>query len=84
MKTTIPALVGLLTLAATLTAGSAVAAEQCKGLAQDICAVDSACSWVDSYTRKDGRTVNGHCKSRPAGKTDGSADVEAPKVGQAG
>jgi hypothetical protein len=84
MKLTIPALVGLFTLVSTLAAGSAVAAAQCKGLAQDSCSVNSDCSWVDSYTRKDGRTVNGHCKSRPAGKAEGSADAEAPKLGQAG
>jgi hypothetical protein len=84
MKITVMAFVGLFTLVSTLAAASAVAAAQCKGLAEASCSVNSDCSWVDSYTRKDGRTVNAHCKSRPAGKAEGSADADAPKLGQAG
>lgn len=83
MKSTYPGLVGLFTLVSILLAGPAVAA-QCKGLAKDPCAAETACSWVDGYTRKDGRTVSAHCKSRPAGKADSDAGAEAPKLGQAG
>ncbi len=40
------------------------AASHCKGMPENACASDSACAWVASYTRKDGRTVSGHCKLR--------------------
>ena len=43
------------------------AASHCKGMPENACASDAACTWVASYTRKDGRTVSGHCRLR-AGK----------------
>jgi hypothetical protein len=38
------------------------AASQCKGMAQSQCGSNDDCSWIDGYTRKDGREVRGHCK----------------------
>jgi hypothetical protein len=38
------------------------AASHCKGMAENSCANDTACTWVQSYVRKDGREVRGHCK----------------------
>jgi hypothetical protein len=38
------------------------AASHCKGMAETSCASDGACTWVQPYTRKDGREVRGHCK----------------------
>lgn len=50
-------------LFALLASGSlSAAASQCKGLAENACMTDQACIWVQSYTRKDGRNVSGHCK----------------------
>lgn len=65
----------------TVTAGAllvlspfAGAASQCKGMSEQACASESACSWVQGYTRKDGRTVSSHCKlSR--GNRSSAADV---------
>ena len=42
---------------------SAIAASQCKGMAQTDCAGTEQCRWVDSYVRKDGREVNGYCRT---------------------
>jgi hypothetical protein len=46
-------------------AQSSLAASPCKGMALEACASDAQCAWVDSYTRKDGRTVAAHCKLKP-------------------
>ena len=58
----------------------AVAASHCKGQPENACAADDACTWVASYTRKDGRTVRGHCKLRRGKKAVNvsSAPVERP------
>jgi hypothetical protein len=60
-----------LTLSAIITsaalafgAGTLQAASQCKGLDKGACERNAECSWVDSYTRKDGVKVSGHCRSK--------------------
>lgn len=53
------------------------AASQCKGMPENACAGDSACTWVASYTRKDGRTVNGHCKLRRGKQAANVSSVRA-------
>lgn len=78
------AVVGLVTLVSTLTAGSATAAAQCKGLAQDRCAAQNGCSWVDPYTRKDGIKVSGHCRTRPGDKADRGIDMQSRQSGKTG
>lgn len=42
-------------------------AADCKGQAKDICVKNGSCSWVESYKRKDGRTVNGFCRTKTKG-----------------
>lgn len=56
------------------------AASHCKGMPENACASDGACTWVTSYTRKDGRSVSGHCKLRRGAKavSVSAAKVEAP------
>ena len=56
------------------------AASHCKGMPENACASDDACTWVTSYTRSDGRTVSGHCKLRRGKKAVNvsAAKVEAP------
>ncbi len=56
------------------------AASQCKGVPENACASDAACTWVASYTRKDGRTVSGHCKLRRGKQAVNvsSASVDTP------
>lgn len=59
----------------------ASAASQCKGMAENACQAQAQCTWVDGYTRKDGRSVAAHCKSKPAAKGNKAA-LSAPKVSQ--
>ncbi len=63
-------------LGLSFTAG---AASQCKGIEQNACSASSECTWVDSYERKDGRTVAAHCKSKPSRKSVSKAPAEAAK-----
>lgn len=60
----------------------ASAASQCRGMAQDACAADTGCSWIEGYTRKDGRSVSAHCRTRSGKKTSAAAGDEAPRLGQ--
>ncbi len=60
---------------------SAGAANQCKGIEQNACSASSECTWVDSYERKDGRTVAAHCKSKPSKKSVSNASAKAAKEG---
>ena len=60
----------------------ATAAGQCKGMPQDACAAAADCLWINSYVRKDGRSVNGHCKSRASRKSAEQASLDAVKLGR--
>ena len=51
--------------------GSATAAE-CKGLEKPKCENNGSCTWVDSYQRKDGVTVHGHCRAKGGKKKSGN------------
>jgi hypothetical protein len=44
-------------------AGPVCAESACKGLEQAVCTGNGNCTWVDGYTRKDGKQVSSHCKS---------------------
>ena len=44
--------------------GSTSAASQCKGLDSEACGSSSSCGWVNAYERKDGRKVNGFCRTK--------------------
>jgi len=44
-------------------------ASECKGLDDAACSTNSACGWVEAYTRKDGREVNAFCRTSTKGKT---------------
>lgn len=76
--------VAALLAGAMLLPGAAAAASQCKGMQQDACAADAQCLWVDSYTRKDGRAVASHCKTRSRKKTADQAALDAVRLGQKG
>jgi hypothetical protein len=43
--------------------GPVLAESACKGLEQGTCEGNGDCTWVNGYTRKDGKQVSGHCKS---------------------
>ena len=46
---------------------------QCKSLAQTECLASGSCTWVDSYTRSDGRKVAAYCRTVPKKKSASSA-----------
>jgi hypothetical protein len=58
--------VGLMTVA-LLSSGHVAAASQCKGLDTKACGANASCGWVQSYERKDGRTVNAFCRTKSKG-----------------
>jgi len=41
----------------------------CKGLSETLCGETGACSWVGTYTRSDGRVVNGYCRTLSTNKS---------------
>jgi len=61
---------GVLLVAGVMSSGlfsGAAYATECKGQSEAQCATSESCSWVDSYTRKDNRTVNGFCRAKSKG-----------------
>lgn len=77
-------LMASLALAAGLSmfAGVTVAESACKTMPQSTCEASSACTWVNGYTRKDGRAVAPYCRTLPPPKTPkGQAASAAPKSG---
>ena len=61
--------------------GSAVlAASHCKGMSEQACSGDTNGSWVQGYTRKDGKQVSGHCRLKPAQRTSKAQSVGEPKL----
>lgn len=53
---------------------------QCKGQVENICTSSTDCRWVDSYVRKDGKTVKAHCKKQSKKKL--KQQPVAPKKAQ--
>jgi len=45
-----------------VSAPAGAADSACKGLEEAKCAAMDGCAWTKEYTRKDGKTVAGHCK----------------------
>ncbi len=43
-------------------------ASSCKGLESSACGNSASCTWVDGYTRKDGRKVSSFCRAKPSPK----------------
>ena len=66
-------------LAISLSAPIAGAASHCKGIGESACASDTSCTWVQSYTRKDGRQVKSHCKLARGSKPVDVSLVEPEK-----
>ena len=70
----------LITILVLMLAGtSAQAASACKGLEKGQCEKNTACSWVDSFTRKDGVKVSGHCRSKPTQSGQNSSSKDSKK-----
>ena len=65
IRTFVISTVSLLLLSGT----PAIAETKCKGLEHEVCGEQQHCSWVESYKRKDGSTVNGYCRNMPKKKS---------------
>ena len=70
-----------ITLAVGLMAGFGLAsmpslASSCKGQVESTCKTDASCSWVDSYSRKDGTQVKGFCRTKSAPKSTKASKPE--------
>lgn len=52
----------------------AQAASACKGLDNSACGSTNACSWVDGYTRKDGKSVKSFCRTKATNKKSSSSN----------
>ena len=82
MKTTKgPAILGALATALALMLGavSVQAESACKGLEKGKCGNKASCTWVDSFTRKDGVKVAAYCRAKPtsSGKKAPSTDKKS-------
>jgi hypothetical protein len=65
-----------------LFAATGAAQAACKGMPEARCTGEAACTWVSAYTRKDGREVNGYCRTR-SGTRPMAAPEPAPVSGDA-
>ncbi len=65
-------------LLASLVISSPVsAASACKGLDSSACSASASCGWVDSYQRKDGRTVKAFCRTKSGAKRSSANKPQA-------
>ncbi|WP_201244510.1 hypothetical protein [Halochromatium salexigens] len=48
-------------------------AVECKGMEKLACERQDACTWVNSYKRKDGVQVSGYCRSKGGKKSSSSS-----------
>lgn len=64
-----PILMGGLIISAVMLSVPSFAANSCKGMVQSDCKAETSCRWIDSYTRKDGKTINAYCRSNPKSKS---------------
>ncbi len=66
--------VAMLAIAGVLALSSqSVLAADCKGMDKSSCERQDACTWVDSYKRKDGVQVNGYCRGKGGKKSSSSS-----------
>ena len=75
------ALVSLIASLSALGAVPAVADNACKALSQPSCDGSTQCSWVQGYTRKDGREVAAYCRAKPAAKSSADGGAKAMPAG---
>jgi len=69
----------------TLISSTSVAADKpCKGQEMQACNQSNSCSWVNSYKRKDGKTIKSYCrnsaKSKAKNKTDNIKKQTSTKI----
>lgn len=69
-------------LASLFVAGPAAAASACKGLENSACNSNASCGWVDSYQRKDGRTVKSFCRTKAVSKSSTTKRASTKKANQ--
>ncbi len=64
-------------LASLVIANPVSAASACKGLDNSACSASASCGWVDSYQRKDGRTVKAFCRTKSVAKRSSAKKPQA-------
>ena len=69
-----------LLVGALLAPAAGTAASRCNAMQQDACTGAAECVWVDGYTRKDGRSVASHCKTKSTRKSDPQVSSGALKL----
>jgi len=68
----------LISLLGGLGLAPAATASSCKGLAETDCSTRDSCTWVQPYSRSDGRSVRGYCRAR-SGSASAADKPAAPK-----
>lgn len=63
--------------AAIMLSVPAQAASACKGLNDSACASAQSCSWINAYARKDGKKINGFCRTKSKSSTKKAAGKKA-------
>jgi hypothetical protein len=58
----------IFTLAIFISSTSFAATTPCKGQSQETCSQNNACAWVNSYKRKDGKTIRSYCRNSAKSK----------------
>ncbi|MEM5528983.1 hypothetical protein WN093_09180 [Gammaproteobacteria bacterium AS21] len=63
-----------LALATMISSTNFAATPACKGQIKDACSQNNACAWVNSYTRKDGKTIKSYCRNSAKSKVKKNSD----------
>lgn len=58
------------------------APQECRQLAEDACATESSCTWVQGYVRKDGREVSAYCRNAPVKTEARQSGLKLPEEGK--
>lgn len=63
-----------LVLATLISSTNFAATPACKGQVKDACSQNNACAWVNSYKRKDGKTIKSYCRNSAKSKVKKNTD----------
>jgi len=66
--------VAFVTATALMALQGPASAADCKGMEKNKCESNGSCTWVDSYKRKDGVSVNGYCRNKGGKKSSSKSE----------
>jgi hypothetical protein len=78
-----PLLMLALVSSCTFTSLESLAAGQCKGFEESVCKESSDCTWVSSYTTKNGNSVSAYCRNA-SGKANKDANLKEERGDKTG